>query len=279
MACSRRSPCFDRRHGDCRPRSTGSFSDGAIYDDRGPAVVRGRALHSRAASRRMRSRASGVPPSASRRHFARSTEMVDIELPSRGRTCGAAVTISDCANPDGPASAGAACLSTAHAEAANTASAAAAAAHVTRLKSIRALHGCPLVGWIGEIAESRRRCWPVDAHFVAGLVAAIERHLGNRRDDVAAERRARAALLRLAEWRTILKRARRRAVGRDGERERRIEVVRHVDARRRCVRRARRYCTSIAVDGDLVQQARAARRRRACPDRAARDATARPPGR
>jgi len=43
--------------------------------------------------------------------------MVDIELPSLDRTCGAAVTLSDWANPDGPASAGASWLSTAHAEA------------------------------------------------------------------------------------------------------------------------------------------------------------------
>jgi hypothetical protein len=49
--------------------------------------------------------------------FRAMTEMVDIELPSLDRTCGAAVTLSDWANPDGPASAGASWLSTAHAEA------------------------------------------------------------------------------------------------------------------------------------------------------------------
>jgi hypothetical protein len=52
------------------------------------------------------------------------TEIVDIELPSRDRICGAAVTISESANPEGPANDGADCLSTVQAETANTASAA-----------------------------------------------------------------------------------------------------------------------------------------------------------
>jgi hypothetical protein len=104
---------------------TGSFRDGATYTtDARPSFEVSTSLVSSvpADAEKSKRRPDAGEPSA----FREVTEMVDIELPSRARTCGAALTISDCANPDGPATDGALCLSTAHADTASIANAAAA---------------------------------------------------------------------------------------------------------------------------------------------------------
>src|SRR5688500_17375747 len=101
------------------------------------------------------------------------------ELPSRGSRSGDAERATVCASPEGPISDGASCSSIPQAVRP------AATAARTAIRNMWARVLCITVLLIGvrEITEiDAHRAGDVDV--VARLVATVERHLGNRRDDV-----------------------------------------------------------------------------------------------